>query len=232
MKLSKEDAGVTENPYLSARRHWNDHVGRLVAARTMWQVIGILSLLIALTAVGGALHLASQSKFVPYVVQMDHDGNVQAVQRADVMPAANSQQIEAQIEKFITLSRRVTFDIALQRAAVFGVFSMLAPEDSATAKMSAFYQQDEPMKRAQSETVSTEIKSILPQTNESWQVDWTESVYERNGKLKERFEMRALVQVYQARSGHMTEEALRANPLGVFVRDYSWSRKGEREVQQ
>src|SRR5690606_15187070 len=63
-----------ENPYLNARRAWNDHVGSVVSAHQSWQVIGILSLLIALTAIGGIIHVGSQSKFIPYVVEVDKQG--------------------------------------------------------------------------------------------------------------------------------------------------------------
>jgi type IV secretory pathway TrbF-like protein len=42
--------------------------------RQTWQVIGILSLLIALAGVGGVIHIGSQSKFIPYVVQVDKMG--------------------------------------------------------------------------------------------------------------------------------------------------------------
>ena len=55
----------TENPYLAARRTWNEHVGAVVSQRQTWQVIGILSLLIALAGVGGVIHIGSQSKFIP-----------------------------------------------------------------------------------------------------------------------------------------------------------------------
>lgn len=224
------------NPYLAARRAWNDHVARLIAARTMWQIVGLLSLMIAVASVGGLIHLAGRSRFVPYVVEVDTDGNVRAVQRAEEMAPANRAVIEAQLEKFVTLSRRVTTDIGLQRAAIFGVYGMIAQDDPAAAKMTEHLNGDEertPFRRAQTETVNTEITSILQQTQETWQIDWTETVHERaSGKRKERFEMRVLVQVYQASPKHMSEEALRSNPLRVYVRDFNWSRKQAREVQQ
>lgn len=224
------------NPYLAARRAWNDHVARLIAARTMWQVVGLLSLMIAVAAVGGLIELAGRSRFVPYVVEVDTAGNVRASQRADEMGPANRAVIEAQLEKFVTLSRRVTTDIGLQRAAIFGVYGMMTQDDPAAGKMTEYLSGDEartPFRRAQQETVNTEVTSILPQTRESWQVDWTETVYERaSGKRKERFEMRALVQVYQTSPKHTSEEALRSNPLGIYVRDFSWSRKQAKEVQQ
>ena len=202
----------------------------------MWQVVGLLSLMIAVACVGGLIHLAGRSRFVPYVVEVDTSGNVRAVQRAQEMAPANRAVIEAQLEKFITLSRRVTTDIGLQRAAIFGVYGMMTPDDPSAGKMTEHLNGDEartPFARAQRETVNTEVTSILQQTHESWQVDWIETVYERaSGKRKERFEMRALVQVYQASPLHMSEEALRSNPLGVYVRDFTWNRKQPREVPQ
>ena len=63
--LVTEPKSTTENPYLTARRSWNEHVGAVVSSRQTWQVVGILSLLIALASVGGIVHLGSQSKVVP-----------------------------------------------------------------------------------------------------------------------------------------------------------------------
>jgi type IV secretion system protein VirB5 len=224
------------NPYLAARRAWNDHVARLIAARTMWQVVGLLSLMIAVASVGGLIHLAGRSRFVPYVVEVDTAGNVRAVQRAQEMPPAGRAVIEAQLERFVTLSRRVTTDIGLQRAAIFGVYAMMTEDDAAAGKMTEYLNGDEertPFRRAEKETVNTELTSVLQQTEDTWQVDWTETVYERgSGKRKDRFGMRALVQVYQTSPQHMSEEALRTNPLGIYVRDFSWNRKQAREVPQ
>lgn len=224
------------NPYLAARRAWNDHVARLISARTIWQIVGLLSLMIAVASVGGLIYLAGRSRFVPYVVEVDTAGNVRAVQRAEEMPPASRAVIEAQLEKFVTLSRRVTTDIGLQRAAIFGVYAMMTEDDPAAGKMTEYLSGDEdrtPFRRAEKETVNTEVTAILQQTQESWQVDWVEAVYERtSGKRKDRFDMRALVQVYQTSPTHMSEEALRTNPLGIYVRDFSWSRKQAREVPQ
>ena len=44
----------------------------------MWQILAILSLMITLAAVGGIIHIGSQSKFIPYVVQIDNLGEAVA----------------------------------------------------------------------------------------------------------------------------------------------------------
>ena len=55
-------AGEGGNPYLAARRTWNEHVGDQVASRQTWQMLGLLCLLIALAGVGGMIYIGSQSR--------------------------------------------------------------------------------------------------------------------------------------------------------------------------
>lgn len=223
---------TAETPYVSARRKWNDHVGEIVSARNLWQVVALLSLLLAVGAIGILAQIATRSHFVPYIVEVHRDGTVEAVKRAAEMRPLSRAVIEAQLEEFITQSRRVTVDVALQRAAVYSVFAKLSEGDPAARKMKAYLQgEGHPVERAKSVTVSTEIESVLPQTDRTWQVDWTETVYGRDGERKEHFQMRALVEVYQSQPLATTEEAMRANPLSIYIKDFYWGRRGLREVR-
>ena len=52
-RRAAESAPVDPNPYLNARRQWNEHVGGIAASRRLWQTMAILSMLIVLAAVGG-----------------------------------------------------------------------------------------------------------------------------------------------------------------------------------
>jgi type IV secretion system protein VirB5 len=105
---------------------------------------------------------------------------------------------------------------------------MLSPNDPATQKMNEWLNgtpESSPFKRAVKEMVSTEIKSVLPQSPDTWQVEWVETIRDRQGVLKgQPVNMRALVNVYIATpTSQTTDEQLRNNPLGIYVRDYSWS---------
>jgi type IV secretion system protein TrbF len=219
-----------ENPYLAARRTWNEHVGVVVSSRQTWQVVGILSLLIALAGVGGIIQVGSESKFVPYVVEVDKLGQAAAVAEAQRAAPADARVVHASVASFVSDARLVSPDVALQRKAVFRVYSMLAPNDPATAKMNEWLNGSEdssPFKRAAKETVSIEILSVLPQTPDTWQVDWMETVRDRQGVAKGLpYRMRALVTVFVVHSTpQTTEEQIRNNPLGIHVRDYAWSRQ-------
>jgi type IV secretory pathway TrbF-like protein len=219
-----------ENPYLAARRTWNDQSIANVANRQMWQLVGILSLMIALAGVGGMIYIGSQSKFVPYVVEVDKLGQPVAVAPAQRAAAVDSRVVHATVASFISDIRMVSPDIALQRKAVFRLYSMLGSNDPATAKSNDWlngHEDSSPFKRATKETVSIEIASVIPQTPDTWQVDWIETTRDRQGLVKgEPFRMRALVTVYTVTSTpETTEEQVRNNPLGIYIRDFSWSKQ-------
>jgi type IV secretion system protein VirB5 len=134
--------------------------------------------------------------------------------------------IRSTVTSFISDARLVTPDGTLQRGAVLRVYAVLATGDPATAKMNEWLNgtpNANPFKRAETEMVSVEIKSVMPQTDTTWQVDWVETVRDRKGvTVAEPSRMRALVTVYLVPP--TTEEQMRKNPLGIFVRDFSWTK--------
>ena len=217
-----------ENPYLNARKAHNDYVGGIISSRQWARIICILSLLVSLSAVGGVIHIGQQSKFVPYVVQVDKLGQSVAVARADRAAPVDSRVIHATVAEFITNARMVTPDVTVQRNTVFRLYACLNASDAATLKMNEYMNADvsNPFKRAATETVSTEITSVLPQSGETWQVDWTETVRDRQGARLNKYRMRALINIYVAPPTSQTsEEQIRKNPLGIFIRDFNWSKQ-------
>jgi type IV secretion system protein VirB5 len=75
--------------------------------------------------------------------------------------------------------------------------------------------------------VNIEIETTLQQTGETWQVDWIETTRDRQGVPKSPPQRwRALVTVYMVETTpETTEEQMRDNPLGIHVRDFSWSKQ-------
>jgi type IV secretory pathway TrbF-like protein len=56
------------NPYLAARREWDERYGSLITRERNWRRMAVLSSLIALLAVGGMIRLSTKSHIVPFVV--------------------------------------------------------------------------------------------------------------------------------------------------------------------
>ena len=223
-------SGESTNPYLSARRTWNHLHQAQIASRRSWEMLAILCLLITLASVGGIAYVGSQSKFVPFLYNIDNHGRASAVGPVELASQADPRVLAAAIGDFVANARLVTVDAALQRKAVYQVYAMLSEQDPATGKMNQWMNGTEdsnPFTRAEKETVTVDISTVLPQTADTWEVTWLESVWDRKGEVKTQpVSMRALVTVYRAEpSATVTEDELRRNPLSVYVRDFSWSKQ-------
>ena len=75
--------------YLAGRREWNERYGSYIAQRDAWRLLAMASLGVAALAVGGVVWLSSQSRVVPYVVEVNHLGDALAVRRANVATAVD-----------------------------------------------------------------------------------------------------------------------------------------------
>ncbi len=219
---------LTNNPYLNAKRAWNTHTAGLMKSLQIWQLIGLSSLLVALAAVGGLIAIGSQSKFVPLVFQQDYSGNTLSVTRADRVGQASIDDYRTTAAHFIENLRMVSADSELQKKAVFQVYAYLNQNDAALTKVQEFYsdkQQSNPFERAAHELVSIEIRSVLKETEDTWQVDWIETVRNRDGTIKQKPAlMKAIVTMYQeSEVNDIASESILKNPHLIYIRDFNWS---------
>lgn len=217
-----------QNPYLNARRAWNVHTAGLMRSLQVWQFVALSSLLVSLAAVGGLITIGSQSKFIPLVFQQDASGNTLSVTRADTVKDASIDDYRTAAAHFIENIRLVSLDVELQKKAVFQVYAYLNANDAALTKVQAFYsdkQQASPFERAAHELVSIDIRSVLQESGETWQVDWVETVRNRDGSLKEKPQrMKAMITMYQDNAlNDITNESILKNPHLIYVRDFNWS---------
>jgi hypothetical protein len=71
------------NPYLAARREWDERYGHLISRERNWRLMAILSSLVALFSIGGMIRLSTKSHIVPFVVAMDSLGRTAAAGAAE-----------------------------------------------------------------------------------------------------------------------------------------------------
>jgi type IV secretory pathway TrbF-like protein len=220
------------SPYTDPRRTYNDRVAGALSSRFVMSAVTLFSLLIALVCAGGLVGVALQSKFVPYVLERTCGREpvpIGAAVPADALdPAVINLWKQGAVTNLITNARIVTPHVALQEKAIRLVYYFLVQGDPAWVKMSDWYNatpESRPTERAATVTVEVEISTVLEQSPDVWQVDWIERVAERDGKSLDEFRMRALLTVYRRTPTRETTEAeMRENPLGLFVKTFSWGR--------
>lgn len=221
----KAPATDTANPYLNARRTWNLHVGSAINGRFIGTMVGGFGMVIALAAVGGMIHIGSQSKFVPYVYVERANGETQPLGAAVPVLPASQLVINAAVRDFLTDARMVTPDATLQRKAVERIYSKLPPNTAARTKMDEWFQADPPFRRAEKVVVSVDKAAVLMQSPTTLQVDWEEVTHDRQGSQLGTVRMRALVTFFVAPTTpiNTADAELALNPARVFVSDFSWT---------
>ena len=222
-KSTPVENSPNKNPYLDARREWNERYGSYINQAKNWRLTALISMLISLVAVGGVVYIGAQNKLVPYVVQVDKLGTAVATSRADVARRPDDRVIQAQLASFIEASRSIYTDAAAQNKQIKVVYSMLRPKGASYNKMNSYYQKNNPFQRAATETVSVELKSVLPMTANTWQIEWVETKTDREGMTIGTANMQAILTI--GLNPPKDEATIMMNPMGVYVDDFSWSAK-------
>lgn len=207
------------NPYISARREWNERYGDYVSQAKNWRIIAVLSGITAIVAVAGVVYIGAQSKFIPYVVAVDQHGSAVAAGIADRASAADPRVIRSLIGRFITDLRGVISDQQAEKAAIDRVYSMLPSGVASTTVISGWFKDQSPFSRAATETISVDVESILPISSKSWQVDFRETARSPNGMLLSKKRYRATLTTEL--SPVTNERLIRLNPIGLFVTEIS-----------
>jgi type IV secretion system protein VirB5 len=210
------------NPYLAARREWDERYGDLITRARNWRTIAAISGLAALVATSGIVWLSAHSHIVPFVVLVDSLGRTVASGLAEQTSVGDDRLRRAVIEDWIANVRTVTTDGIAQRRAIDRVYAHIANGTNAQAFISDFYRNDPPFKRAQTETVSIEVNSVLPTSDRTFEVDWIETARDLYGTVKSTDHWKGSFSV--AINVPTEERQARVNPLGLYVTAANWAK--------
>lgn len=219
----KAPARGEPNPYLDARREWNERYGDYIHQAQHWRTMAIVSGLVSLVCVIGVCYIGSRSKVVPYIVEVDKMGDAVAVGRADRAPTVDTRVIKAYLARFVVDWRSVTIDRQAQKAAVDRVYSMVPRGSIAVSKMSEYFRANNPFSAAAKETVAASVTNVLPISEKTWQIEWEEVSRDTRGSVLNTVRMKASILV--GVTSPTSESQILLNPLGVYITDINWSQQ-------
>lgn len=211
-----------ENPYLNARREWDERYGSLISRERQWRVTALVCAIAALLAIGGLVVLSARSHIVPFVVAMDSLGRPVAMGAAVQTSSADDRVKRAALYTWIEDVRLVTTDGTAQRKSIDRVYAFVASGSQAQAFVSEFYRGDPPQKRAQTGTVTADVQSILPTSERTFEVEWIETTRDSFGAITQRSRWKSALTI--SLTPPTDELSARVNPLGIFVAHASWNK--------
>jgi type IV secretion system protein VirB5 len=201
-------------------------MGSAVVHAKNWRLATFASMSAVLLATGGMIYLGALPKAVPHIIEVDRLGAASyhgPVGQADYVPA--DAVITYHLRRFIEDTREISSDLAILKRNWLDAYTLLTPRGG--RMLSAFVQKPEndPFRRAQDERVTVEVLSTVRVAGDTWQVDWRESSWDKNGgpmgpPLVWRAMLRTLVQAPK------TAEAMRGNPIGLYIDELHWDKVG------
>jgi len=217
-------AAVNEiyNPYLAARREWDERYGEFITRARNWRRMALLCAFIALLGTTGVVWLSVRSRVVPFVVLIDSLGRPVASGLAEQASVGDDRLRRAVIQQWLENLRMVTTDGISQRRAIDRVYAQIASVTSAQTFISDYYRNDPPFKRAQTGTVAVDVKSVLPTSDRTFEVDWIETSRDLYGNVNASDHWKGTFSV--ALNPPNDERQARINPLGLYVTAASWSK--------
>lgn len=218
----KKEPTQTSSPYLAARREWNERYGSYIATAKMWRGVAVTSLVIAAVSVGGVVHFASQNKLIPYVVEVNADGDTLQVYQASQMLPADRRVVRAQLAQFIQDVRSVSSDVAVQRRSIERAYAHLSGDLPAYTAINTWFRQNVPFERARNETVVVEVRQVLPLSDNTWRIEWIERPRSRNGEALPATRWTGTASVVTG--GEVDARTIMLNPVGLYIREFDWSR--------
>ena len=210
------------NPYLSARREWDERYGDQITRAKNWRTMAFLSGLIALVATSGVVWLSVRSHVVPFVVLVDSLSRPVASGIAEQASVNDDRLKRASVFTWVENLRLVTTDGVTQRRAIDRVYAEIGNGTAAQTFISDFYRSNPPSKRAQTETVSVEVNSVLPTSDRTYEVEWVETTRDLYGAVKATDRWKGSFSVVI--NPPQDERQARVNPVGLYITNASWAR--------
>jgi len=211
-----------ENPYLAARNEWDERYGSFIKRAQNWRWAAVLALLVAFAEAVVILAVATRPKTVPYVVAVDSLGRVVASGAVERSSPVDQRMKGTALSRWIQDLRGVTSDGLAQRRAIDRVYAMIGSGTEAQTLVTEFYRANQPFDLANKETVQVDVNTILPTTEQTYEVDWTETARDPSGGVVSAGRWKAILTV--AVNPPSDESVLQLNPFGIYVMNVNWSK--------
>jgi len=211
-----------ETPYQRAGQLWDERIGSARVQAKNWRLVAFGCLGLTGVLIGSNVWQSMQSRVAPYVVEVDRLGEARSVAPAIQNYQPTDGQVAWHLGRFISNVRSVSTDPVLVKRNWLDAYDFA--NDRAALFLNEYARSNDPFAGIGQRSVSVQVTSVVRASDTSFQVKWTESIYERGSLARtERWTAMLTMMLRPPK----TADALRKNPLGLFVGAIDWARELE-----
>ena len=204
----------------SETKSYQDLLSQIQQRATIAATAAVIFMITSLVLFVGLLIVANYPKSQGYVIELTPEA--EAVYNPDSVTLLEDWQpkdntINYFLRTFLTELRTVSSDPQIVQQNIQRLYHQVT--GNATDKVTDYIEETDPRSRLKRETVTIAIASILPISDTTYQVDFRETVWTNQGKLRSDDHYRAVIhtQIYIP----STHEQVTFNPIGLYVTDFS-----------
>jgi type IV secretion system protein VirB5 len=153
-----------------------------------------------------------------FFVEVDPKGGARAVGPAAEAYKPSDAQIAFHLARFVDNVRSLSIDPVVVRQNWLKAYDVVT--DKAAVTLNEYARENDPFAKVGRESVAVEVASVVRASDSTFQVRWLERIFE-GGALKDTRRLTGLFSLII--TPPKTVEAVRKNPLGIYVHTFNWS---------
>lgn len=205
-------------PYQKAAQAWDERIGSARVQAANWRLMAVGSLGLSLLLATVVLWIGRTGAVVPYVVEIDSRGGARAVGPAAETYTPSDAQIAYHLTRFVDNVRALSLDPVVVRQNWLKAYDFVT--DRAAVTLNEYARENDPFARVGRQTVAVEVTSVVRASDTSFQVRWLERTFE-GGALRDTKRLTGVFSIVI--TPPRTVDAVRKNPLGIYVHAFNWS---------
>ncbi len=210
-----------ETPYERAKQVHDSRLGLAVKRASIYELFNILLVLVIVSLTVGIIYVSGRSTVKPYVVEVkvDSEGNVISVSEMNEKHITTEREQKYFVGRFIKDIRTISSDKIIVKDNWLRAYDCVTKK--ANGILSAYAKQNDPFLLVGKVTVTPKIHIINKITDNSYQAEWTEKVFNYSGQSGEKHYSGVFtVKVMPPKEGDFM-----SNPLGVYIDEMQWGEK-------
>jgi len=213
-KLNFVPESIAETPYQRAKQEFDDLIGNARLQAYHWRMAFFCTVIVLCVAVAGMIYLSTQSTIIPYIVEVNSTGSVRLVGKVhQVEYEPNLQSIKYFLSLFVKNIRNIPADQVLLKKNFLNAYNFVTTRSRNL--LNEYARNYDPFTKQKDYVISIEITNVVKMSEMSYQVQWIEQVFSKNGSMINQNQYTGIFTI--TFSTPKNEIILQNNPLGLFI---------------
>lgn len=214
------DTPAPTTPYQRAAQVWDERIGSARVQAKNWRLMAFGSLFLCAGMGTALVWQSARGSVVPWVVEVDKHGSPQTVAPAIAGYQPTDAQIAWHLARFIEEVRGISADPVIVRENWLKAYDFVT--DKGALALGDYARVNDPFEKVGKVQIAVEVASVIRASDTSFRVEWVEKNFDE-GQLASTNRWSAIITVTLQPA--TTAEALKKNPLGLFIHAINWSQE-------